>query len=232
MTLKVIGAGFGRTGTLSLKSALDELGLGPCYHMVETRAHPEHDTMWLALAKGEASDWRPMLKGYASTVDWPSTYFWKQLTAANPHAKIILTLRDPEVWYRSAAATIFARMLEFEALRADPDAVDEARRRHMEMVNTIVVEKTFGGSLEKHHAIQVFNAHNGDVRRSVPREKLLVYESGEGWDPLCDFLGLSRSRDAISQGQHHRRLRDPPPGQAVMRRRPRPIEALTGAMRA
>ena len=84
MTLKVIGAGFGRTGTLSLKSALDELGLGPCYHMVETRAHPEHDPMWLALAKGEASDWRPMLKGYASTVDWPSTYFWKQLAARTP----------------------------------------------------------------------------------------------------------------------------------------------------
>ena len=144
-----IGAGFGRTGTLSLKSALDELGLGPCYHMVETRAHPEHDTMWLALAKGEASDWRPMLKGYASTVDWPTTYFWKDLAAANPDAKIILTLRDPEAWYRSAAATIFARMLEFEALRADPDAVDPARRRHMEMVNTIVVEKTFGGSLDK-----------------------------------------------------------------------------------
>ena len=190
MTLKVIGAGFGRTGTLSLKSALDELGLGPCYHMVETRAHPEHDTMWFALAKGEASDWRPMLAGYASTVDWPSTYFWKQLAAANPDAKIILTLRDPEAWYRSAAATIFARMLEFEALRADPDAVDEARRRHMEMVNTIVVEKTFGGSLEKHHAIQVFNDHNADVRRSVPREKLLVYDSGEGWEPLCDFLGV------------------------------------------
>ena len=191
MTLKVIGAGFGRTGTLSLKSALDELGLGPCYHMVETRAHPEHDTMWLALANGDASDWRPMLKGYASTVDWPTTYFWKQLAAANPDAKIILTLRDPEAWYRSAAATIFARMLEFESLRADPDAVDEARRRHMEMVNTIVVEKTFGGSLEKHHAIQVFDDHNGDVRRSVPRERLLVYESGEGWDRLCDFLGVS-----------------------------------------
>jgi hypothetical protein len=190
MTLKVIGAGFGRTGTLSLKSALDELGLGPCYHMVETHAHPEHDAMWLALAKGEISDCRPMLNGYASTVDWPTAYFWKDLAAANPDAKIILTLRDPEAWYRSAAATIFARMLEFEALRSDPAAVDLARRRHMEMVNTIVVEMTFGGSLEKAHAIQVFNAHNEEVRRSVPSEKLLVYESGEGWGPLCDFLRL------------------------------------------
>jgi hypothetical protein len=191
MTLKVIGAGFGRTGTLSLKSALDELGLGPCYHMVEVNARPEHDAMWLALARGEASDWRPMLKGYASTVDWPTTYFWKELAAANPDARIILTVRDPEAWYRSAAATIFARMLEFEALRSDPAAaVDEARRRHMEMVNTIVVEKTFGGLLDKAHAIAVFNAHNADVRRSVPREKLLVYDPGEGWEPLCAFLGL------------------------------------------
>ena len=133
----------------------------------------------------------PILKGYASTVDWPTTYFWRDLAAANPDAKIILTLRDPDAWYRSAAATIFARMLEFEALRSDPAAVvDEARRRHMEMVNTIVVEKTFGGSLDKAHAIQVFNAHNEGVRRSVPSERLLVYEPGEGWEPLCDFLGL------------------------------------------
>ena len=168
MSLKVIGAGFGRTGTLSLKSALEELGLGPCYHMVETRVHPEHDAMWLALARGQASDWRPMLAGYASTVDWPTTYFWKTLAAANHDAKIILTLRDPEAWYASAAATIFARMLEFEALRSDPSAVDPARRQHMEMVNAIVVEKTFGGSLAKHHAIGVFNAHNEEVRRSVP----------------------------------------------------------------
>ena len=141
MTLKVIGAGFGRTGTLSLKLALEELGLGPCYHMIEVNAHPEHDALWLALAKGESSDWRPMLHGFASTVDWPTTYIWKELAAANPQGKIILTLRDPDAWYASAAATIFARMLEFESMRASPDAVDPARRRHMEMINTLIVEK-------------------------------------------------------------------------------------------
>ena len=100
MSLKVIGAGFGRTGTLSLKAALEELRLGPCYHMIEVNAHPEHDALWLALAKGESSDWRPMLQGYASTVDWPTTYVWKELAAANPQAKIILTLRDPDAWVR------------------------------------------------------------------------------------------------------------------------------------
>jgi Sulfotransferase domain len=190
MSLKVIGAGFGRTGTLSLKLALEELGLGPCYHMIEVNAHPEHDPLWLAVARGETFDWRPMLQGYPSTVDWPTTYIWKELAAANPQAKIVLTVRDPEAWYESAAATIFARMLEFEALRSDPDAVDPARRRHMEMINTLIVENTFGGSLAKEHAISVFNAHNEEVRRLVPPARLLVYESAEGWDPLCAFLDI------------------------------------------
>lgn len=190
MTLKVIGAGFGRTGTLSLKLALEELGLGPCYHMIEVNARPEHDALWLALARGEASDWRPMLKGYASTADWPTTSIWKVLAAANPDAKIILTLRDPEAWYASAAATIFARMLEFESMRACPDAVDPARRRHMEMINTLIVDNTFGGSLDKDNAIHVFNAHNDEVRRLVPRKRLLVHESGDGWQPLCAFLDV------------------------------------------
>lgn len=184
MRLKVIGAGFGRTGTLSLKLALEKLGLGPCYHMIETREHPEHDAMWLALARGEISDWRPMLAGYSSTVDWPTAYFWKELAEANLDAKIILTLRDPEAWYASCEATIFARMEQ--ALRAE--SPDPARKLHMQMVNTIIVEKTFGGSLAKEHAIGVFNAHNEEVRRTAPPERLLVYEAGQGWDPLCDFL--------------------------------------------
>ncbi len=193
MSLKVIGAGFGRTGTMSLKLALEQLGFGPCYHMAEVMTRPDHDTMWLALARGETSDWRPILDGFNATVDWPSTYFWRQLAADNPEAKIILTLRDAEAWYRSAAATIFGRMLEFEALRAEngAEAIDPARRRHMEMVNTIIVKNTFGGSLDKENAISVFAAHNDAVRREVPPERLLVYETGQGWEPLCRFLGVA-----------------------------------------
>jgi hypothetical protein len=195
MNLKVIGAGFGRTGTLSLKLALQELALGPCYHMVETIAHPEHDAMWLALAKGETNDWRPILEGYASTVDWPGVMIWKELAVAYPDAKIILTLRDPQSWYRSAAATIFARMLEArdaEILRARgvADAIDPIRRRHMAMINAVVVEQSFDGSLDEANALHMFNAHNDEVRRLVPPERLLVYEVGQGWAPLCAFLGL------------------------------------------
>jgi hypothetical protein len=192
MTLKVIGVGFGRTGTLSLKHALEELGRGPCYHMVETFAHPGHDAMWLAIGRGEASDWRPILDGYAATVDWPGVAIWKELVAANPHAKIILSLRDPDAWYASAAATIFARMLEFEAMFAagNAETIDPIRKRHMEMINAIVVEKSFGGSLDKAHAVAVFNAHNDEVRRAVRPERLLVYEAGQGWEPLCAFLDV------------------------------------------
>jgi hypothetical protein len=195
MDLKVIGAGFGRTGTLSLKLALEELALGTCYHMVETIAHPEHDAMWLALAKGETNDWRPILEGYASTVDWPGVMIWKELGVAYPDAKIILTLRDPQSWYRSAAATIFARMLEArdaEILRARgvADAIDPIRRRHMAMINAVVVEQSFDGSLDEANALHMFNAHNDEVRRLVPPERLLVYEVGQGWAPLCAFLGL------------------------------------------
>jgi hypothetical protein len=193
MPLKVIGAGFGRTGTMSLKLALEQLGFGPCYHMAEVMTRPGHDTMWLALAKGEASDWRPILEGFNATVDWPSTYFWRRLAADNPDAKIILTRRDPEAWYRSAATTIFARMLEFETLRAGSgaEAIGLVRRRHMEMVNTIIVNDTFGGSLDKENAIRVFTAHNAAVCREVPPERLLIYEAGQGWEPLCRFLGVA-----------------------------------------
>jgi hypothetical protein len=194
MDLEVIGAGFGRTGTLSLKLALEELGLGPCYHMVETIAHPEHDALWLALAKGETTDWRPILESYASTVDWPGVMIWKELAAAYPDAKIVLTVRNPQSWYASAAATIFARMQEArdaEILRARgvADAIDPIRRRHMAMINAVVVEQSFDGSLDEANAIHMFNAHNDEVRRLVPPERLLVYEVAQGWAPLCAFLG-------------------------------------------
>jgi len=192
MSMKVIGAGFGRTSTMSLKYALEQLGFGPCYHMIETREHPEHDAMWLALARGKSDDWHAILDGYAASVDWPAIMIWRELAAAYPEAKVILTLRDPNGWYESASKTIFARMREFaEALaHGDAETIDPARRAHMRMVNAVVVDKTFSGSLDRDHAIEVFDAHNDEVRRTIPPERLLVYESGQGWEPLCAFLGV------------------------------------------
>jgi len=121
-------------------------------------------------------------------VDWPAVFIWKELIAANPDAKVVLTIRDPESWYESASKTIFPRMLAYEA-GGPPDA-DPARRDHMRMVNAIVLRKAFGGDLGRDHAIRVFNAYNEEVRRTVPPERLLVYEVGQGWEPLCAFLGV------------------------------------------
>lgn len=115
-------------------------------------------------------------------------FIWKELVGAYPDAKVILTLRDPEAWYASAAETIFARMQDFADAPAGGGVVDPAHQAHMMMVNTVVVGKAFGGSLDKEHAIDVFNAHNEAVRRTVPPERLLVYDAGEGWEPLCTFL--------------------------------------------
>ena len=107
MTLDVIGAGFGRTGTMSLKVALEELGFGPCYHMSEVFAHPEHVELWRAAAQGKEVDWEQIFGGYRATVDWPACSFYGELMEKYPDAKVILTVRDPQRWYESAYNTIY-----------------------------------------------------------------------------------------------------------------------------
>lgn len=107
MSLKVIGAGFGRTGTLSLKMALEQLGLGPCYHMVEVFKHRDHLPRWIAAHEGAETDWADLFSGYAATVDWPSCNLWQAQLEAFPEAKILLSRRDPKAWYRSVMNTIY-----------------------------------------------------------------------------------------------------------------------------
>ena len=99
MTLNLIGAGFGRTGTLSLKSAIETLGAGPCYHMLEVGRHPGHAALWHAAAQEGDADWGTLLEGYAATVDWPGCAFWRQLVHATPEAKILLSVRSAQSWY-------------------------------------------------------------------------------------------------------------------------------------
>ncbi len=106
MTLKVVGAGFGRTGTRSLKEALEILGLGPCHHMMEVFMHPEQVPFWDRAALGEKVDWNEVFANYKSACDWPSCTFYKELADVYPHAKVILSLRDPRSWYKSVASTI------------------------------------------------------------------------------------------------------------------------------
>lgn len=178
--LKVIGAGFGRTGTLSLKHALEELGSGPCYHMSELFDKPHVDEQWDAIVSGGPADWPTIFKGYQATVDWPACSFYKELMQVYPNAKVLLTVRDPEKWYESVASTIY---------RVSHMNPDHARTPHGHMVRTLIWQGTFDNRFEdKDYAIGVFLRHNEEVKQHVSAEKLLVYNVKEGWEPLCAFL--------------------------------------------
>jgi Sulfotransferase domain len=181
--LKIIGAGFGRTGTLSLKHALEELGYSPCYHMSELFDKPGVDTQWDAIVSGEPADWHTIFKGYQATVDWPACTFYKELMQLYPDAKVLLSARDPEKWYDSVANTIY---------RVSHLNPDHARTTHGHMVHTLIWQGTFDNRFEdKEYAIAVFLRHIQEVKQYVPAEKLLVYEVKEGWEPLCAFLGVA-----------------------------------------
>jgi hypothetical protein len=185
MELKVVGAGFGRTGTMSLKLALEQLGFGPCYHMLEVFTHPGHAAAWLAIAKGESGDWRSLLADFQSVVDWPTTYFYRELAEAYPQAKVILTERPAEAWYRSVSKTIFAAM---DASRGAPIA-DPGMQAQRDMAR-FIIDRTFANRFDEEHALAVYKRHNDEVKRAYPKDRLLVYDSDQGWAPLCAFLGV------------------------------------------
>jgi hypothetical protein len=186
--MKVIGAGFGRTGTLSLKTALEELGCGPCYHMMEVFDKPRHVALWQAAAEGRPIDWDDLFAGYNSAVDWPACSFYEQLIDLYPDAKVLLTVRDPEKWYESVGNTIYPSTQE---AGDSPD-----RRAHLHMIKTLIWQRTFHGRFEdKQHALAIFEQHNREVTQRVPAERLLVYDVREGWEPLCRFLGVPVPKD-------------------------------------
>lgn len=177
MALSVIGAGFGRTGTMSLKLALEALGVGPCYHMIEVFKNPEAPGWWSAAADGNP-DWERIFEGYVSTVDWPNATFYRELADAYPEAKVILTERDPQAWFESTQSTIFAR-----------DVSDPPANPFDEMVSKVIVRLFDGRMHDRDHVISVFERHNREVRETIPANRLLVYEVAQGWEPLCAFLG-------------------------------------------
>jgi hypothetical protein len=181
MTLEVIGAGFGRTGTMSFKAALEELGLGPCYHMVEVYANEGHDELWADAINGKPLDDATLFENYRSAVDWPVCSFWREIRASNPHARVVLTTRDPDGWYDSISNTIF--------LALENHSDDASLNRWRVHTRKLIFEQTFGNDLGHDNVIRVLHAHEADVIASVPAEDLLVYDVGDGWQPLCDFLG-------------------------------------------
>ena len=188
MPLKIIGAGLGRTGTLSLKAALEALGFSKCYHMTEVFANPGHVEVWDAAARGEPVDWEALFQGYQATVDWPGCNFYQDYLRLYPGAKVILTVRDPDRWYDSARQTIYYVM---DAFPRWVIPFVPRMRRLWRMLDRLIWAGMFGGRFQdRSHAIEVFNRHNEEVRRVVPADRLLVYEVKEGWGPLCSFLGV------------------------------------------
>jgi hypothetical protein len=181
MTLEVIGAGLGRTGTLSLKLALEQLGLGPCHHMEEVLKNLARQvTLWTAALQGQP-DWTATFEGYASAVDWPTAAFWRELAATYPKSKIILTTRSPESWFESYSGTIHKFL-------STTREVPEHLKPWFAMATALTARHGIGLDTSRRRMIEAFETHVEIVRKSIPADRLLVFEVKEGWGPLCAFL--------------------------------------------
>jgi hypothetical protein len=182
MPLSVIGAGYGRTGTLSLKAALEQLGYVKCHHMIEVINNPDQVTGWMAAALGEPVDFDSLLQGYQAGVDWPVCHFYRELADLYPDAKVVLTVRDPLAWYNSISNTTL-RIIR-QNMANDPNGRN--------LGTELVVKAALQGELDDaDHAVAMFDRHTAEVRATIDSERLLIFDVREGWEPLCAFLGKS-----------------------------------------
>ena len=206
VTLKVIGAGFGRTGTNSLKLALELLGFGPCHHMFEVRDNPNQLPFWQQAARGEVPDWEQVFAEYKACVDWPSVRYWRELCSHFPDAKVVHSVRAEQSWIKSVHSTIFPAMQRRKEIDPGP------YRERLEMAYEIIVNQTFAGRMDDpEHALSVYRSHNNEVAQTVPPDRLLVFDVKEGWDPLCEFLDVPVPDDPFPRVNsasefHHRPL--------------------------
>jgi hypothetical protein len=185
MTLRVVGAGLGRTGTHSLQLALQQLLDAPCYHMMEVFSHPEHIEVWHRAVKGELPDWNAFLADYRATVDWPAASFWRELSAANPDAIVLLSTRaSADAWWKSANETIF----EISRREAPPDGVV---RGQLAMAKDLFVTRFCADWIDEAAAKDAYEAHNAAVRAGVPADRLVDWRPGDGWAPICEALDLT-----------------------------------------
>jgi hypothetical protein len=183
MSLSVIGAGFGRTGTKSLKLALEQLGFGPCHHMSEFILDPARAPLWVRAAEGEP-DWESIYEGFKSGVDVPTCIFWQELADYYPQAKVILTVRDPESWYESGQATVLSPLAQGR-IGASPlgGFFAKVMAKHLGAENVNKIH-------DRDFMIERFQRHNAEVERTIQKDRLLVLEVSQGWEPLCGFLGV------------------------------------------
>ncbi|HTB06834.1 MAG TPA: sulfotransferase [Bacteroidia bacterium] len=196
MALKIIGSGLGRTGTHSLKEALEHIGFGKCYHMIELLQNPKGLPYFIDAEGGKVPNWDALFTGYLSAIDYPVARYYKELMKVYPDAKVIHTTRDPESWYQSCMETIFwaskpdaGRILKM-MLRI-PFSKTIRERLPVLKYNGSLIDKEFGKDLtDKAAVIKKFTDHNEEVLRVVPKEKLLVFKAQDGWEPLCKFLNV------------------------------------------
>src|SRR5258708_4709667 len=180
MTLKVVGAGVGRTGTHSLKLALEQLLGGPCHHMIEILGDPSQTPGWIDAIEGRPVDWSKMLENYRSIVDWPGGAFWRELLAANPDALVLLSVRDADEWYRSASNTIFQTF----------DHMPPEAAPWMQAIRKMLHDRFSDQFEDKATMIDAYERHNDAVRREAPASQLLEWRPTDGWEPICAGLGL------------------------------------------
>jgi hypothetical protein len=195
--LMVIGAGLPRTGTTSLKAALERLGFGPCYHMFDLLQHPEHVERWRPVMKGESAEWDRVFDGYRAAVDFPAALYWRQLADAYPEAKVILTVRDPHRWHASMQNLFrFRRGFETGEIPAPMRAIAELQPYMDPEIKKVLGERWgLGEAIDEDYAVEAFTHHTAKVRDALPADRLLVFEVSQGWEPLCAFLGVDAPAD-------------------------------------
>jgi hypothetical protein len=184
VALQVIGAGLGRTGTHSLKQALEQLLDAPCYHMLEVFGRPDDIPVWQRAVDGDPPDWREFLVDFGAAVDWPVAGFWSEISAAFPDAMVLLSTRDAAGWWTSASRTIF----DVTQRATPPD--DPVMAEQMTMVTTLLDRRFTPGWRDETVAKAAYEEHNDAVRATVPAERLVDWHPGDGWTPICDALGI------------------------------------------
>ena len=195
MSIKIIGAGYGRTGTKSLQLALEQLGYQKCYHMEALFRNPAGVKHWKDAYHEKQVDWDALFQGYQAIVDFPGSMYYRELAAHYPEAKVILTIRDPERWYASARKTIFAfdpgPAIKLKLLAKMPfSATARNFFQVIQLNDKSIWDKQFEGRFkDKDYAISNYLNHIEAVKQNIPADRLLVYEVKQGWEPLCQFLG-------------------------------------------
>jgi Sulfotransferase domain len=187
MVVRVVGAGVGRTGTLSLKTGLEQLLGQPCYHMLEVFGHPEHVPIWRDAAENEKVDWALLLGGYGATSDFPACLFWREILESNPEAVVVLSTRtDSKAWWESATQTIFSM---------DDEHVPPEMAEWYAMWRAVASARFTADWTNEEAARAAYERHNAEVRALVPSGQLVDWKPRDGWAPLCDALGAPVPQD-------------------------------------